>query len=316
MLGIRRPWNWSSKIRDAGVVQEVNISRLHFPVTTLGPGQRVGIWFQGCSIRCEGCISVDTWREGVGTTSVSEVMDNVHTWKDFADGVTITGGEPFDQPYALTEILRQLKQDFTGDVLVYTGYSKLHIQDTLDSVVGCIDVLISEPFDHRESDTLPIRGSDNQKLHCLTDRGRSLFGFAEFQSVKIWSALRLFSDRKGIRLCSRPKTLARSGTLVQDAQTMFEESEDADSLVTRFQKRPGVGRWSQSDCAEFEEEASGPMSVKIWSQPVLREGNEVKYDFIGTHANDFPVKLLCRQLGVQRSAYYDWRALLRPRNWR
>ena len=32
----------------------------------------------------------------------------------------------------------------------------------------------------------------------------------------------------------------------------------------------------------------------------------MKYD--GTHANDFPVKLLCRQLGVQRSAYYDWRA--------
>ncbi len=33
----------------------------------------------------------------------------------------------------------------------------------------------------------------------------------------------------------------------------------------------------------------------------------MKYDFIRTHANNFPVKLLCRQLGVQRSAYYDWR---------
>lgn len=204
MLGIRRPWNWSSKIRDAGVVQEVNISRLHFPVTTLGPGQRVGIWFQGCSIRCEGCISVDTWREGVGTTSVSEVMDNVHTWKDFADGVTITGGEPFDQPYALTEILRQLKQDFTGDVLVYTGYSKLHIQDTLDSVVGCIDVLISEPFDHRESDTLPIRGSDNQKLHCLTDRGRSLY--SHYESPSDESTLDAMFDEDGtVWFCGIPK---------------------------------------------------------------------------------------------------------------
>ena len=86
-----------------------------------------------------------------------------------------------------------------------------------------------------------------------------------------------------------------------------------------------IGRWRR----QFEEEASG---VRLSgdereelkrlrkevrqadgkrdfkkSQPVLREGNEVKYDFIGTHANDFPVKLLCRQLGVQRSAY-DWRA--------
>ena len=88
-----------------------------------------------------------------------------------------------------------------------------------------------------------------------------------------------------------------------------------------------IGRWRR----QFEEEASGVrlsgdereelkrlrkevrqlrMEKEIFkkSQPVLREGNEVKYDFIGTHANDFPVKLLCRQLGVQRSAYYDWRA--------
>lgn len=34
----------------------------------------------------------------------------------------------------------------------------------------------------------------------------------------------------------------------------------------------------------------------------------MKYAFIRDHANDFPVKQLCQQLGVQRSAYYDWRA--------
>lgn len=40
------------------------LSRLHFPVTTLGPGRRIGVWFQGCSIRCAGCISRDTWETG------------------------------------------------------------------------------------------------------------------------------------------------------------------------------------------------------------------------------------------------------------
>jgi transposase InsO family protein len=34
----------------------------------------------------------------------------------------------------------------------------------------------------------------------------------------------------------------------------------------------------------------------------------VKYGFIHDHANAYPVKLLCRMLSVQRSAYYDWRA--------
>jgi putative transposase len=34
----------------------------------------------------------------------------------------------------------------------------------------------------------------------------------------------------------------------------------------------------------------------------------MKYGFIRAQAEHYPVNLLCRQLGVQRSAYYDWRA--------
>lgn len=33
----------------------------------------------------------------------------------------------------------------------------------------------------------------------------------------------------------------------------------------------------------------------------------MKYGFIREHAADYPVNLLCRMLGVQRSVYYDWR---------
>ena len=33
----------------------------------------------------------------------------------------------------------------------------------------------------------------------------------------------------------------------------------------------------------------------------------MKYGFIQDHAQRWPVKTLCRLLGVQRSAYYDWR---------
>lgn len=43
---------------------EIAINKIHFPVSTLGFGQRLGIWFQGCSIRCPGCISRDTWEGG------------------------------------------------------------------------------------------------------------------------------------------------------------------------------------------------------------------------------------------------------------
>ncbi len=37
------------------------LNKAHFPVTVLGPGRRIGIWLQGCSIGCAGCISQDTW---------------------------------------------------------------------------------------------------------------------------------------------------------------------------------------------------------------------------------------------------------------
>ena len=100
----------------------LNLSRLHYPVTTLGPGRRVGIWFQGCSIRCPGCVSVDTWAAGQGGTTVSAVLAAVSPWLVTADGVTISGGEPFDQVDALLALLRGLRSAGAEDILVYSGY--------------------------------------------------------------------------------------------------------------------------------------------------------------------------------------------------
>ena len=37
------------------------VNRVHFPVTALGPGRRLGVWVQGCSIGCAGCLAHDTW---------------------------------------------------------------------------------------------------------------------------------------------------------------------------------------------------------------------------------------------------------------
>ena len=39
----------------------IQINKAHFPVTVLGPGRRIGLWVQGCSIGCKGCVSMDTW---------------------------------------------------------------------------------------------------------------------------------------------------------------------------------------------------------------------------------------------------------------
>lgn len=151
----------------------IAISRLHFPVTTLGPGRRLGIWLQGCSIRCPGCISVDTWPEGRGVTTVAQIMDALRRWLAEADGITISGGEPFDQPEGLRDLLRSLREQTPVSVLVYSGHPFERIAAWLQRNPGLVDGLMSEPFEASRSQTRALRGSDNQHLHLLTPLGVS-----------------------------------------------------------------------------------------------------------------------------------------------
>lgn len=155
------------------------LSRLHFPITALGPGRRVGVWFQGCSIRCPGCISADTWAFGRGATTVGATLEAMHAWLNVADGVTISGGEPFDQPDALFDLLRAVRSRFFGDILVYTGHAFEAVSPFIARAPGLIDALITDPYDASASQTLALRGSDNQRLHCLSN-----LGFERFRELR------------------------------------------------------------------------------------------------------------------------------------
>ncbi len=66
-----------------------------------------------------------------------------------------------------------------GDVLAYSGYPFEALSGTLEKVDGAIDALITDPFEINTSQTRPLRGSDNQRLHLLTDRGRALYSCYE-----------------------------------------------------------------------------------------------------------------------------------------
>lgn len=155
------------------------ISRIHYPVTTLGPGRRLGIWFQGCSIRCPGCISADTWRVAPGSVTAQELVDNMESWLSQCDGVTISGGEPFDQLPGLASLLNEIRKRFETNILVFSGYSYETLQESESRWGGLIDALVSDPFEASIGQTKALRGSDNQRLHCLTPNGRALFSSYE-----------------------------------------------------------------------------------------------------------------------------------------
>lgn len=157
----------------------IGLNRVHFPVTALGPGRRVGIWLQGCSIRCAGCMSLDSWAAPRSTEPVSELLERMAAWLSEADGVTISGGEPFDQPQALKALLSGLRGMQCGPVLVYSGYPLRQLVDEYPATLALIDVLISEPFEEAHSEPALLRGSSNQRVTCITARGVEMWKAAE-----------------------------------------------------------------------------------------------------------------------------------------
>ena len=175
----------------------LQLSRVHFPVTTLGPGQRLGIWFQGCSIRCSGCISADTWGPGRTVVDVTTLLEQVAPWLDQADGITISGGEPFDQFDALLQMLVGLRQRTAADILVYSGHPLETLQPMLDQARDLIDALISDPYLEQADQSLALRGSDNQRLTLLTALGRSRLASLERARTPADKALDLMFDATG-----------------------------------------------------------------------------------------------------------------------
>ncbi|KAB0528463.1 4Fe-4S single cluster domain-containing protein [Pseudomonas brassicacearum] len=176
---------------------DLSLSRVHFPVTTLGPGRRIGIWFQGCSIRCPGCISADTWGPGHRRLSLEQLLEQITPWLHGAEGITISGGEPFDQFDALRSLLEGLRRLSELDILVYSGYSLEQLNESLLQTKGLIDALISDPYIEARSQTMALRGSDNQRLSLLTPLGRARLGHYERPLEPTDKALDLMFDESG-----------------------------------------------------------------------------------------------------------------------
>ncbi|WP_019003151.1 4Fe-4S single cluster domain-containing protein [Succinimonas amylolytica] len=153
------------------------IARLLYPVRVLGPGRRVGIWFAGCSRRCRGCSNPELWeRDPRFLTDRETVLRMIAAVREISpvDGFTLTGGDPFEQPEALRELLPALRE-ISPDILAYTGYriSELRrrgYQDILDRIT----VLIDGSYREEWNTGCFLRGSDNQEIHIL-DRSRASF---------------------------------------------------------------------------------------------------------------------------------------------
>jgi len=185
------------------VADTIRISRIHYPVTVLGPGKRIGIWLQGCSNGCYGCQSKDTWPADGGNIVPIDVLvaECQRFISEGVDGITISGGEPFEQPEALESLLGELHRwtdgvDSPVDYLCYSGKTYSELQQ-YPGILHLLDTIIPEPFID-ELPGKPLCGSDNQPIIHFTELGTSRFEkFADASPAKPDKCIQLALEKDG-----------------------------------------------------------------------------------------------------------------------
>ncbi|QAY71440.1 4Fe-4S single cluster domain-containing protein [Xylanimonas protaetiae] len=152
----------------------LRLSRTLSPVTALGPGRRVGLWVQGCTIGCAGCASQDTWDAGGGDeVSVPGLAALLAARVDAEglDGLTVTGGEPLQQAQAVTAVLRLVRAAHPElDVLVFTGYAAAAARRRAPELFAVADAVVAGPYRRDRPSDHPLLASANQTLELLTAR--------------------------------------------------------------------------------------------------------------------------------------------------
>lgn len=137
-----------------------------------GPGRRSVAKFQGCPIRCGGCITPDSWDPALGVpVPVDLLADALLDPKYQRDGISILGGEPFAQPDALHGLVQALRARGCRHILVYSGYTYERLRrmaeddSTVGAVLGDIDMLIDGPYVAAlAADAGAWKGSSNQRV--------------------------------------------------------------------------------------------------------------------------------------------------------
>lgn len=85
---------------------------------------------------------------------------------EFAN-VTFSGGDPFYQVDAVTELAKRIKDETDKTIWCYTGFTIEEIREdpNLSKLLPYIDVLVDGPYVEALRNTdLPFRGSENQRI--------------------------------------------------------------------------------------------------------------------------------------------------------
>lgn len=146
-----------TKIRVAGIVEESIVD---------GPGIRLVVFTQGCKHNCKGCHNPESHSfTGGYLMEIEEILEEIKS-NPLLDGLTLSGGEPFEQWEACSELAKEVKK-LGLNVVTYTGYTFEEIlkNDGFKKLLLQTDTLIDGKFEIDEKSLLlQFRGSKNQRI--------------------------------------------------------------------------------------------------------------------------------------------------------
>lgn len=110
-----------------------------------GPGKRLVLWTQGCSIGCPGCWNPETHRAGGIFATRDQLIKDLLNCD--CEGITFTGGEPFDQGESVIEVgISARELGFTAIAFSGYTYSSLVRKFGSEQLIKAFDVLVTDPY--------------------------------------------------------------------------------------------------------------------------------------------------------------------------
>lgn len=157
-----------TSIRLAGIIEESIVD---------GPGMRFVVFVQGCPHNCPGCHNPETHEQSGGALAdIEKLADKIA--KSACDGVTFSGGEPFEQASELAYLAERIREKRKGrktHFISYSGYEyeelldRSNIDDGVFNLLCAVNYLIDGRYiEDRKDYTSFYRGSGNQKIYDVT----------------------------------------------------------------------------------------------------------------------------------------------------
>lgn len=148
-------------IKIAGIIKESIVD---------GPGIRMVVFAQGCKHKCPGCHNPETHSFDGGTMATVDSIIELAKKNPLLDGMTFSGGDPFEQAEAFAILAREAKK-LNLDIMTYTGYTYEYLlkysskHKGWDALLNETDILVDGRYESGKRNLLlKFRGSENQRI--------------------------------------------------------------------------------------------------------------------------------------------------------